>query len=187
MRQIIFAAFALIISISVLAQEEDYGRGFNKHKLFTGGNIGASFGPYTLLNISPQLGYRFNRFVAAGIGFNFEYSNLREEYNGELYRRTQLGITGLNVFSRFYPVENLFIQGQPELNYIFGKQTFYQPVKKSWKLDDITVPSILIGGGFSIPAGHGNLVVTILYDAWQDGNTPYGKKPFYNFGYNVSL
>ena len=187
MKKLLFAAFVLLIAFSAIAQEEDYGKGFNKHKLFTGGNFGASFGPYTLLNFSPQLGYRFNRFVAAGVGVNFEYINLKEEYNGEIYRRTQQGVAGVNLFGRFYPVENLFIQGQPEMNYIFGKQTFYQPVRQSWKLDDILVPSILVGGGLSFPAGHGKVIVTILYDVWQDGNTPYGKKPFYNFGYNFTL
>lgn len=187
MKKLLVAAFILLSVYSVSAQEEDYGKGFNKHKLFTGGNFGASFGPYTLLNLSPQLGYHFNRFVAAGAGVNFEYINLKEDYNGEIYRRTQQGVAGINLFGRFYPVENLFIQGQPELNYMFGKQTFYQPVRQSWKLDDITVPSILIGGGLSFPSGHGNLIITVLYDALHDGNSPYGKKPFYNLGYNFSL
>ena len=44
MKKLLFAAFVLFISFSVIAQEEDYGKGFNKHKLFTGGNFGASFG-----------------------------------------------------------------------------------------------------------------------------------------------
>ncbi len=43
-----------------IEEEEPQKTGFDKSKLFFGGNLGASFGDYTLANISPQVGYRFN-------------------------------------------------------------------------------------------------------------------------------
>ncbi len=62
------------------AQEEDEPdppqKGFDKSKLFFGGNFGLSFGNSTFINVSPQVGYRFNQYLAAGAGVNFNYSSI---------------------------------------------------------------------------------------------------------------
>jgi hypothetical protein len=174
-----------------VAQEKDTAvrtKGFQKEKLFIGGNFGLTFGDYTLINISPQVGYRFTKAFAAGVGINAQYVGYRErDFNGDVYRKVSQGVTGLNVFGRFYPFNQFFVQLQPEANYIFGKQTYYQPSKEVYKLDAMIVPSLLAGGGAALPAGRGAFIVSVFYDVLQDENSPYGRKPVYNFGYNIGF
>jgi hypothetical protein len=54
--------------------EETAPKGFDKSKLFFGGNFGLGFGSNTSsIIISPQVGYRVNPHLAAGAGVNFNY------------------------------------------------------------------------------------------------------------------
>ena len=170
------------------AMAQDETPGYSKHKLFTGGSFGLSFGSYTFLNLSPQIGYRFNKYLAAGTGINLLYISQKEkDASGNDYRKIVQGITGLNVFGRFYPIKNFMIQLQPEENYKFGKQVFYQPMKETYKLDTEIVPSVLVGGGLVFPDSRGAFLISLMYDVLQDPNSPYGKRPVFNVGYNIHL
>lgn len=191
MKKLVLIPFLLLISLNLFAQADDEKpekkRGFQKENLFVGGNFGLTFGDYTLINISPQVGYRFSQLFAAGIGLNGQYVSFKERVDGDLYRKVSQNVTGLNVFARLYPLQQFFIQVQPEANYIFGKQIFYGPPKQEYKLDAMIVPSVLLGGGAALPAGKGVFIISVSYDVLQHENTPYGKRPIYNFGYNFSL
>lgn len=173
---------------SLRAQDEQSsGKGFDKSKLFFGGNFGLSFGDYTVINISPQAGYRFNPYFAAGAGVNFIYSSFRYRYNDPSYDyRENYGVTGLNIFGRVYPIQYLFVQAQPELNYVWGKVKYYDGTP-SQKLDGQFVPSLLGGAGAAIPAGRGAFYVLLEYDILQNDRSPYGNRAIYNFGYNFGF
>lgn len=177
----IFAFFCSALS----AQNEEGAD--EKEKLFAGGNFGVSLGSYTLLNLSPQVGYRFNKYLSAGLGFNLQYVSQKERYNGANYSKTSQGITGLNLFTRFYPIQRFLIQLQPEINYIFGNIKYYQPTEQTYKLDAEIVPSFLIGGGYVAPTEHGAFITTVMYDILQKPNSPYGNRPIVNFGYNFNF
>jgi hypothetical protein len=169
-------------------QEEEKERGFRKEKVFVGGNFGLGFGSYTVINVSPQAGYRFNRYFAAGLGINAQYVSIKErDFYGNDYRKVSQGVAGLNVFGRVYPIQQFMLQIQPEANYLFGKQIFYQPTREEYKIDAEIVPSLLAGGGLVLPSGRGSLIVALFYDVLQRPNSPYGKKPVVNVGYNISL
>ena len=171
-----------------LAQDSDSASGFQREKLFVGGNFGLTFGSYTFINISPQIGYRFNRFLAAGTGINFQYvSQKSRDFNGDLAFKVTQGVTGLNVFGRVYPVNQVMLQVQPEMNYVFGKQVFYQPEREENKLAGLWVPSLLAGGGLVLPAGRSAMIIGLFYDVLQKENAPYGNKPIVTFSYNVGL
>lgn len=188
MRKVKLIVILIFTSISLFAQDEQVSKGFNKENLFVGGNFGLSFGDYTFINLSPQLGYHFNRFLAAGIGINGQYININtRNYDGSLYSRTQQGVVGLNIFGRVYPFRQFMVQIQPEANYVFGQETFYQPEKQVFKLDAVIVPSVLAGGGFVLPSGRGELIISIFYDVLNRVNSPYGNRPIYNIGYNFGL
>lgn len=159
-------------------------KGFDKSKLFFGGNFGLTFGDYTLINVSPQVGYRFNEYLAAGTGINFQYISLKErDYYGNAVDRISQGVVGLNVFGRVYPFRQFMLQAQPELNYVFGKVKYYNPPSRT-NLDASIVPSLLLGGGVVFPAGRGAFIVSVFYDVLQKPNSPYSNRPFFNFGYN---
>ena len=67
MKRITLLVFCLAMLGFVYAQEgEETGeKKFDPQKLFFGGYIGLSFGDYTLVNVSPQVGYQFNQYFAA--------------------------------------------------------------------------------------------------------------------------
>lgn len=165
-------------------EKQEKTKGFQKEKLFFGGNFGLSFGDYTIINISPQAGYRFNNYLAAGMGINAQYVSSKERYfNGDAYRKISQGVAGLNVFGRVYPLRNVMLQIQPEGNYVFGKQVFYNP-RQEYKIDAEIVPSLLAGGGLVLPSGKSAFIIAVFYDVLQNERSPYGDKPFISFGYN---
>lgn len=192
MKKYFISVCVLLLTISSFAQErvEKEKKGFQKDNLFLGGNFGLTFGDYTLINISPQLGYHFTQHLAAGVGINAQYVSYKERdyYTNDPVYKTAQGVAGLNIFGRVYPIQYLMLQVQPELNYVFGKQIFYQPPpRQEYNLDAVIVPSLLVGGGAVIPAGRGSFIAALFYDALQKENNPYGKRAILSFGYNVGL
>lgn len=166
--------------------EQAEKKGFDKSKLFFGGNFGLGFGTNTFVNVSPQVGYRFNDYLAAGVGVNFNYYSYKYyNYDGSNLYRESLGYSGLNVFGRVYPIKFILIQAQPELNYSWGSRKFYDGSDKE-RLSGQFVPSLLIGGGAAIPMGgrNGALLLMMQYDVLQESRSPYGNKPFFTLGYN---
>ena len=181
----------LLATHSLWAQDEEDPdapkKGFQKEKLFAGGYLGLSFGDYTYINISPQLGYRFSKYFAAGLGINAQYVNSKNwDFYGNQYRQEQT-VLGLNVFGRVYPFRSFMLLAQPEVNYMFGKMIYEGPPKQEFKSDAVIVPSLLLGGGLVLPAGRGETIITISYDVLQDPNSPYGHQAIYSFGYNVGF
>lgn len=179
----------LILSLSAFAQDSTKTRGLKKENVFVGGNFGLSIGRYTLINIAPQVGYRFSNKVAAGVGMNFLYaSEKNDDIYGNDYSKVVQGIIGLNLFGRLYPINNIMLQVQPEVNYRFGHVKYYdyrQPDKTS--LDAEIVPSLLAGGGLVMPNEHGAFIISVMYDLLQEPNSPYGNRPVLNVGYNFNL
>ena len=178
-------------TLFVFAQDEEEKpekeKGFQKEKLFVGGNFGLTFGNFTLINVSPQIGYRFTDHFAAGVGLNLQYvSQKLKDFNGDTYYKASRGVTGLNVFGRVYPIRQFMLQVQPEVNYVFGKEIYYTPREK-FNLDAMIVPSLLLGGGLVIPSGRGAFITSVFYDVLQDPNSPYGKRLIVNFTFNVGL
>ena len=116
MKKLSVLLFLISISQVVLSQdtEADTGKkGFQKEKLFVGGNFGLSLGTYTLINISPQVGYRFTDYFAAGVGINAQYVSTKERFsNGNPYWKTSQGVAGLNIFGRVYPIQQIMKPAQ---------------------------------------------------------------------------
>ncbi len=190
-KHIVLFALAVVAGMGFcFAQDEEEGEkkgGFDKSKVFVGGNFGLSFGDYTIANVSPQLGYRFNQYFAAGAGVNFQYSSVKtRDYNGNAYQKASYGVAGLNAFGRVYPIQYLLLQVQPEINYTWGKYKFYDGTP-SQKISGAYVPSLLLGGGVVIPAGIGGMIIMVQLDVLNNKRSPYGTRPIYNFGYNIGL
>ncbi len=174
---------------AAFAQDEEAPekKGFDKNKLFFGGSLGLSFGSYTFINVSPQVGYRFNKTFAAGTGINVQYSSYKTDYNNpSVDYKEQYGMAGLNIFGRIYPIDFLFLQLQPEMNYTWGDLSFYDG-RAEQKLESKFVPSLLGGLGAGIPAGRGAFIVMAQYDILQQDRSPYGSGVFFQFGYNTGF
>ncbi len=189
---IVFSIAAMYSCSPVFAQEPQEQeepqkeKGFDPSRLFFGGNFGLSFGDYTFINVSPQAGYRFNQWLAAGTGVNFIFSSYKYRYtNGQEYYREEYGYAGLNIFGRVYPIQFIFLQAQPEYNYSWGKRKYSNPPAPDDKLGGKFVPSLLLGAGAAIPTGaRGALIVSAQYDVIQNVRSPYGDNVFISIGFN---
>jgi hypothetical protein len=187
---ILFCIASVFVSAQSFAQEEQDSpqekNGFDPSRLFFGGNFGVSFGDYTFVNVSPLVGYRFNKYLAAGTGINFIYSDYKYRYTtGQEYYRDQYGYAGLSIFGRVYPIQFIFLQVQPEYNYSWGKRKYSNPPLPEEKLEGKFVPSLLLGAGAAIPTGaRGAFIVSVQYDVIQDVRSPYGSNAFFSVGYN---
>lgn len=170
-------------------EEEPMKKGFDKNKLFFGGSLGFGFGSYTTqINVSPQVGYRFNKYLAAGAGVNFIYSSYKYDFGGGNYFRDNYTVAGLNIFGRVYPIEYIFLQLQPELNYTWGKRKYSYDNLPDDKLEGKLVPSLLGGVGAAIPTGGaGALIVMVQYDLLDQERSPYSRQAFYSIGYNIGF
>jgi hypothetical protein len=180
--------FAVLITgmglIQYTVAQDSGGGGFDKSKLFVGGNLGLAFGTYTIINVSPMVGYHFSPLFAAGAGINYSYYGYKDGY----YKYSQ-SYAGMSIFGRLYPIQQFFIQVQPEENYMWYSQTGYgsyqnQPTVKINQF----VPSLLLGGGAAIPTGgNGAITISVMYDVLQNLYSPYYHQAVYGFGYTVGF
>jgi hypothetical protein len=168
------------------AQDSGAGGGFDKSKLFIGGNLGLAFGYATIVNVSPQVGYHFSPYFAAGVGLNYSYYNYTDYY----YNNFKQSYAGMSIFGRVYPLRQFFIQVQPEVNYVWGSETNTAGGQDgpTFKIPSQFVPSLLMGGGAAIPTGgRGAVTFSILYDVIQNIWSPYYHQAVYGVGYNFGF
>lgn len=154
-----------------------------KDRIFPGGNVSALFGNYTFVNVSPQAGYYFGRFLEAGVGINLQYVSQKYfDQNGDKYYKESYYVYGGNLFARLYPVRPVFIQLQPEYNWIQARLKYYNlnyPVQKY----SAHAPSLLMGVGGSFEG----VLVSVMYDVLQRPSSPYSSKPFISIGFGYGF
>lgn len=185
-RKILLAIFLLLISHALFAQSTaaPAKKGFDKERLFTGGELGLSFGDYTYINVSPLLGYRFSDLLAAGININAQYNSFKYYFVSSLDHKEHYGVYGAGVFGRIYPLQWLFLHVQPEYNFQRGKY-IYPDHTESFQG---SAPSLLVGAGIAQQSGR-NMSVTlmVLYDVLQEKLSPYGNRAIFKAGVNFGF
>lgn len=141
---------------------------FDKNKLEFGGAIGASFGDYTSVQISPQVGYAFTNIFSAGFGVSYLYYD---------YDSFSKNYAGLDLYARLRPIRNIVLQAQPELYRTWGKN-----------IDSKIVPCLLLGGGVILPLGNaGGISFMLSYDVLQNNSSPYRSQLVYSVGYTIGF
>ncbi len=174
--------FVVGFSVGAFAQDAKEGGGFDKSKLFFGGNLGLAFGTYTIVNVSPLVGYQFTPVLAAGVGINYSYYG----YNDGIWNYKQ-SYAGMSIFGRIYPIRQFFIQVQPEENYMWLSQSLIGQDQPPIKINQF-VPSLLLGGGAAIPTGgNGAFTISIMYDVLQNIYSPFYHQAVYGFGYSMGF
>ena len=185
----IFVVFCIVISLAVKAQKEETQNKITEpSNWFVGGSIsiGAGNGSFNA-GIHPHVGYTLAKWIdVAGVA-NFEYQTQRDNYNTK-YRSTTYGF---GAFTRIFPVHFLFIQAEPEYNFI--KQKYIPASGPSDKLT-LHAPSLLLGGGYITSRSNKNTFtyLSILFDVIKDINSPYvdgygNILPIIRAGINVGL
>ena len=162
----------------------DSVKGFDPSRLMFGGNFAFTFGDFSFINISPQVGYMISNSFAAGAGINYINTGIKYfNTNGSEAYREKFGYAGMNLFARFFPTNFAFAMIQPEFNYNWGKIKFPDS-RPDIKLSSAWVPSFLVGAGANLGGQRGRgMMLSVQYDLAQDPRSPYGNRPFFNMGY----
>lgn len=204
MKKAIIALSSLFLfTTAIYAQDErdeEPKAGFKKENLFTGGSLSVSFfSGGTILGGTPIFGYRIADWLDAGVAFNYIYSGRRDyPYFGDKIRQHTYGP---GVFTRLYPVNFLFLQGQFEHNFMTQK---YIPGNgtNSLKFKE-DVSSFLVGVGYAQGRdkfSNSFYYISVLFDVLKDINSPYTEVvydqnnepvvrvvPIFRAGFNIPL
>ena len=193
MKKIFLVLFLSCFSMAIFAQDNEdeiQKKGFQKEKLFTGGDLTVSF--YTggsTLGISPYLGYSVTKWLDAAVNVNFLYQGQKDIYNNK-YRQTNFGP---GAFVRLFPVNFLYVQAQYEHNFISAK--YIPNGAGNTQKNKFDVNSMLIGAGYSSGRSEGNntyFYFSLMVDVLQLPGSPYldsyGRMiPVVKAGYNIGL
>ena len=162
-------------SVQTKKKSQSSGIGFDKSKLTFGGNFGLQFGDYTVVNISPQVGYNFSKYFGLGTGLGYSY--YKEDYGVGEYSRHY---ASYNLYARIYPLQTFVIGVQPEISRMWEKETIRG--QEPYKSNEF-VPTVLVGAGLR----YSGMIAMIQYDVVQDKNSPYGNTIVYTVGYSFNF
>ena len=134
-------------------------------KIYIGGNFGLQFGSTTVVNVSPQIGYRVTERFIPGIGVTYIYYNYRNPYTNSRYESS---IYGGSIFAKYFFTPNFFGHAEYEELNLDGYDIYLNTYSRLW------VPSLFIGGGYNYPLGRRGFVQLLaLFEVLQDRNSPY--------------
>lgn len=129
----ILATLLLLVSLSLSAQitapnttkpdrSEETEGGFDKHKLFTGGNFGLQLGQSAYFELSPNIGYKVTERFRPGVGLNYQYWRQKDNAGGKVSQ----SIVGWRAFGSYTILENIIGYGEYEnLRIQFQNQNIY--------------------------------------------------------------
>lgn len=189
MKKILFVFLCFFSLLEVLAQSSNYNRykyqqaqsvrssnGFDPARLTFGGSFGLQFGDYTTINVAPQVGYSFNKYINAGVGLAYTY--YKDDYYFNNYKiKDSRSYFGINLYAKLYPVDFLVFTVQPEANRMWS--TIKEERTSAKYTENKFVPAVVVGGGLRF----GPVTAMLKYDVVQDENSPYGNNVFYSVGY----
>jgi hypothetical protein len=191
-KTILITLFFIIIYTDSQAQDDKGGDKQFVHKLFTGGTLGLQFGTYTSVNLAPIIGYRFNEYLACGIGPNYTFYHFKDYsymppaiFNTHLY--------GANFFARVYflkdiipSIKDFYLHGEIEelsVESQYFDYTFSHPGKRYW------VSSVFGGAGIRQAMSDKAFVyISVLYNFNETIDSPYYGNPLvYRVGIEINL
>ncbi len=147
-----------------------------RDKIFTGGNIGLSFGTLTYIDISPLLGYKITPKFSAGLGVTYIYykDNIVPNNNSS-------SIYGGRTFARYLVLENVFAYSEYEVL----NREIYDDVRR--KERRVNVGSFFVGAGYQQRIG-GNSFMNLMV-LWNLNENPYSlyRNPIIRGGVNIGF
>ena len=183
-KSVIIAMFLIYVFQYVKAQDTTQVASANteqktplSEKIYYGGNIGLSFGSYTMIGIYPLIAYKMTPKLSIGAKIAYEY--IQDKRYSETYSTSNYGAS---IFTRYRVLRPLYLHVEfAGLNYelydILGESN------REW------IPFLFVGAGYSQPIGKNTwLNVQILFDVLQNEKSPYENwTPFYNVGIGVGF
>ena len=141
--------------------------GFKKQNLFIGGSLALGVGNGTFnIGVTPEIGYSLNKWFDAGVAVNLNYYTQNYDY-GSYADKFKSFNYGAGIFARAWVLPFLYLQAQPELNWINQTQTGYPSAT-------FQSSSLLVGVGYgSRLIGSHYTYFTLMIDVLGDKNSPY--------------
>jgi len=177
---ILFIAF--LLSSSLMSQD-DNGFKFEKNRLFTGGNLGLQFGTYTVIDISPIVGYYITKKISTGIGATYQYYGYKDKiYPSDNY---STNIYGAKCFIRYYIIESIFAHAEYEALNL--ETIYFDPSNYRHSTPRFWAHGVLLGGGYRQAIGeHSSINLMLLYNINETVDSPY-KNPIIRMGFDIGL
>jgi hypothetical protein len=149
----------------------------SQQKFFYGGNVGASFGTYTMVGIYPLIGYNISPRFSVGVKFIYQY--IADKRYAETYTTSNYGGS---LFARFRVIPPLYLHAE----YSQMSYDLYNGLGESSRT---SVPFVFVGAGYRQNLGGAVwLNAQVLFDVLQDSNSPYSSwYPFFSLGFGVGL
>jgi hypothetical protein len=125
-------------------------------KTFVGGNFGLLFGNITMIDLSPNAGYKITENFSAGVGITYIYfSDRRYNYSTNIY--------GGRIFSRYNFLENFLVHTEYE---VLNMELWN---RLDFKRDRVNYPRLLLGGGFRQNIGtNSSIMLLVLFNVLDD-------------------
>nr|WP_319398607.1 hypothetical protein [uncultured Carboxylicivirga sp.] len=173
MKKLSLLLVGLLFVCNIFAQESNSF----KDKLYTGGQVGLTFGSYTNVMISPMLGARLNDRVYAGVGFEYQYTKDKTISPSRTYNQY-----GGRIFTQYNLLPSLFAHAEfsglsmERYNYFAQKERNF-------------VPFLFVGGGYRQYISERSFVsFRVLFDVLQHKNSPYKAwDPVFNIGFGIGI
>ncbi|MEY4279655.1 MAG: hypothetical protein RL377_1659 [Bacteroidota bacterium] len=160
--------------------------------LMIGGGLvlGGGTGSFQI-GLNPELVKSYNDYIDLGLISNIYYSSYRTiaSYDGinAKYHKTQFGLGG---FVRIWPVNEFFLQIQPEYNWTWAKST--DIVDNISNKVQVSATSVLAGIGYGRRTENGFSYLSIMIDLINSQQSPYGMgqlrpQPIFRAGFGFPI
>jgi hypothetical protein len=192
MNKFFYSLLCLLFSINTFSQDGPREVGFNRNRVFVGGNVitNLSFGQgaTTTLGILPEIGYSLSKLIDVGVAGSYIYS-AADFSNNNITDKQKTTQIGFGVFTRLHITNGFFVQAQPEFNNLKYKleKGFTAPIEGT-----LSSTSFLVGIGFGErDMGNFNFFTTIMIDVQNNLYSPYRDRgnisPIIRGGFNFYL
>ncbi len=178
-----FLSLILFLGIVMprLNAQTEYGETFAS-RLYLGGNFGLGFGTFTSIDVSPLVGYNFNRVFSAGVGVTYMYYSYR--FGNESERAS---FYGGRVFARAVPLPevlpSVFLHGEYES---MNNERWVEEKPNQFIFKRTWTPAVPVGLGIRQNAGENSyFTFTVLWNLFDDGtqaSSIYGGPLIYRVG-----
>ncbi len=152
--------------------------------------LGGGTGSFQI-GLNPELVKSYNDYIDLGLISNIYYSSYRtvasiDGINAK-YHKTQFGLGG---FARVWPLNEFFLQIQPEYNWTWAKST--DIVDNISNKASVSATSVLAGVGYGRRTENGFSYLSIMIDLVNSQQSPYGMgqlrpQPIFRAGFGLPI
>ncbi len=144
-------------------------------RLYYGGNVQLQFGTYTVVGISPLVGYKITEQLSVGVTPSYTYFR-------DNYYKIGYSVYGGSVFSRFFVIEDLFLHAEYE-------RLYYPLIVGSGNTTKFYADRALVGGGYVLRfSDNAGFYLMGMYDLlWKQQSSFYVSPFVFRGGFIIGL